>query len=59
LPRDLRSNNTIVERFWSRIRSGRIYSRGTQPAMLAKLFNGQPIPEVISWAEEELSGFVR
>ena len=36
-----------------------IYSRGTQPAMLAKLFNGQPIPEVISWAEEELSGFVR
>ncbi len=24
LPRDLRSNNTIVERFWSRIRSGRI-----------------------------------
>jgi len=36
-----------------------IYSRGTQPAMLAKLFNGQPIPEVMSWAEEELSGFVR
>jgi ABC-type glycerol-3-phosphate transport system substrate-binding protein len=36
-----------------------IYSRGTQPAMLAQLFNGQPIPEVISWAEEELSGFVR
>jgi len=27
--------------------------------MLAKLFNGQPIPEVMSWAEEELSGFVR
>jgi hypothetical protein len=27
LPRDLRSNNTIVERFWSRIRSGRIYHK--------------------------------
>ena len=37
----------------------RIDSRGTQPAMLAKLFNGQLIPGVISWAEEELSGFVR
>ena len=36
-----------------------IYSRGTQPAMLAKLFNGQKIPEVLSWAEEELAGFSR
>ena len=36
-----------------------IYSRGTQPGMLAKLFNGQAIPQVISWAEEELRGFTR
>jgi hypothetical protein len=36
-----------------------IYNRGTQPAMLAKLFNGQPIHEVLAWAEEELEGFAR
>jgi hypothetical protein len=36
-----------------------IYSRGTQPAMLAKLFTGQSIPQVVTWAEEELAGFVR
>ena len=36
-----------------------IYSRGTQPAMLAKLFSGQSIPQVIAWAEEELAGFAR
>ena len=36
-----------------------IYSRGTQPAMLAKLFTGQSIPQVLAWAEEELDGFTR
>ena len=36
-----------------------IYNRGTQPAMLAKLFNGQSIPQVIAWAQEELEGFSR
>jgi ABC-type glycerol-3-phosphate transport system substrate-binding protein len=36
-----------------------IYSRGTQPAMLARLFTGQSIPQVMAWAEEELAGFVR
>ena len=36
-----------------------IYSRGTQPSMLAKLFNGQSIPQVLAWAEEELDGFTR
>jgi ABC-type glycerol-3-phosphate transport system substrate-binding protein len=36
-----------------------IYNRGTQPAMLARLFNGQSIPQVLDWAEEELGGFTR
>jgi hypothetical protein len=27
--------------------------------MLAKLFSGQSIPQVIAWAEEELEGFSR
>ena len=36
-----------------------IYSRGTQPLMLAKLFTGQSIPQTIAWAEEELAGFAR
>jgi ABC-type glycerol-3-phosphate transport system substrate-binding protein len=36
-----------------------IYNRGIQPAMLAKLFMGQSPPQVIDWAEQELSGFMR
>jgi len=36
-----------------------IYSRGTQPAMLAMLYTGKSIPQVIAWAEEELAGFTR
>jgi hypothetical protein len=36
-----------------------IYNRGTMPTMLAKLKAGQSIPQVVSWAENELEGFTR
>ncbi len=36
-----------------------IYNRGTMPTMLAKLKSGQPIPQVVAWAENELEGFTR
>ncbi len=35
------------------------YNRGTLPTMLAKLQSGQSIPQVLSWAEDELGGFTR
>ena len=36
-----------------------MFSRGTHPTMLAKLFSGQSIDQAISWAKNELEGFVR
>jgi hypothetical protein len=36
-----------------------IYNRGTMPTMVAKLQSGQSIKDVITWAQEELEGFVR
>jgi ABC-type glycerol-3-phosphate transport system substrate-binding protein len=38
--------------------AAQIISRATMPTMLAKLFRGQSIKDVIAWAEEELEGFV-
>ena len=35
-----------------------MYNRGTHSTMLAKLQSGQSIPEVISWAKNEIQGFV-
>ena len=36
-----------------------IYNRGTMPTMFAKLKSGQSIKQVVSWAQDELEGFVR
>jgi ABC-type glycerol-3-phosphate transport system substrate-binding protein len=36
-----------------------IYNRAVHNNMLAQLKGGKPIPEVISWAQNELEGFVR
>jgi ABC-type glycerol-3-phosphate transport system substrate-binding protein len=36
-----------------------MYNRGTHPTLLAKLFTGESIDEAISWARNELEGFVR
>jgi ABC-type glycerol-3-phosphate transport system substrate-binding protein len=36
-----------------------MYNRGTHPTLLAKLFSGQSIDQAISWARNELEGFVR
>jgi ABC-type glycerol-3-phosphate transport system substrate-binding protein len=36
-----------------------IYNQGLMPTMMAKLLSGQPIPSVISWAENELESFKR
>jgi hypothetical protein len=36
-----------------------IYNRGIHNQMLARLKQGQAIPQVIAWAQEELEGFVR
>jgi ABC-type glycerol-3-phosphate transport system substrate-binding protein len=36
-----------------------IYNRGTLPTMLAKLRSGQSVKQVISWAQDEVEGFVR
>jgi hypothetical protein len=36
-----------------------IASRATIPAMWARLYSGQSIPQVIAWARDELEGFVR
>ncbi len=36
-----------------------MYNRGTITGMLAKLQQGQSVPQVITWAEDELEGFLR
>ncbi|HEY8287990.1 MAG TPA: extracellular solute-binding protein [Acetobacteraceae bacterium] len=36
-----------------------MYNRATHPTMLAKLHSGQSIDQVISWAHNELEGFIR
>jgi len=36
-----------------------IYNRGIHSQMLARLRDGQGIPKVIAWAQDELEGFVR
>jgi len=36
-----------------------IYNRGIHNQMMARLKNGQTIPQVIAWTREELEGFVR
>jgi ABC-type glycerol-3-phosphate transport system substrate-binding protein len=36
-----------------------IYNRGIHNQMMARLSQGQTIPQVIAWAEDEISGFTR
>jgi len=36
-----------------------IYHRGVHPGMLAKLYTGQSVDQVIRWARDELEGFLR
>ncbi len=36
----------------------RVYSRGTLPTMLARLRDGQTVPQVIAWAQDELAGLL-
>lgn len=36
----------------------RAFTRGTLPSMLARLHAGQTIPQVITWVEDELAGFI-
>jgi hypothetical protein len=36
-----------------------IYNRAIHNQMLARLKEGQTIPQVIAWAQDELEGFVR
>jgi hypothetical protein len=36
-----------------------IYQRALHPGMLARLKQGQPINQVVAWAENELAGFTR
>jgi ABC-type glycerol-3-phosphate transport system substrate-binding protein len=36
-----------------------IYNRGVHNQMLARLRDGQTIPQVIAWAEDELTGYTR
>ena len=36
----------------------RAYNRGTVGTLLARLRDGQSVPQVIAWAQEELSGFI-
>ena len=36
-----------------------IYNRGIHNQMMARLKQGQTIPQVIAWAQEELEGFTR
>ena len=36
----------------------RAYNRGTVGTMLARLRDGQSVPQVVAWAQEELSGFI-
>jgi hypothetical protein len=36
-----------------------IYNRAIHNQMLARLREGQTIPQVIAWAQDELEGFVR
>jgi ABC-type glycerol-3-phosphate transport system substrate-binding protein len=35
----------------------RAFNRGTMPTMLARLRDGQSVPQVIAWAQDELDGF--
>lgn len=37
----------------------KMYQRGTLPNMVARLMKGQPMKEVLSWAENEVEGFMR
>lgn len=37
----------------------RIYQRGTAPTMVAKLLSGQSMKDVLSWAKNEIEGFMR
>lgn len=37
----------------------RIYQRGTAPTMVAKLVSGQSTKDVLSWAKNEIEGFMR
>jgi L-amino acid N-acyltransferase YncA len=36
-----------------------IYNRAIHNQMLARLKDGQTIPQVIAWAQDELEGFLR
>ena len=36
-----------------------IFNRAIIPSMWARLHDGQPIPQVIAWAKDELQGFIR
>jgi len=36
-----------------------IYSRGVHNQMFARLRDGQTIPQVISWAQDEIDGYLR
>jgi hypothetical protein len=36
-----------------------IYNRAIHNQMMARLKNGQTIPQVIAWAQDELEGFAR
>ena len=36
-----------------------IYNRGVHNQMLARLSDGQTIPQVIAWAQDELDGYTR
>jgi hypothetical protein len=36
-----------------------IYNRGVHNQMLARLRDGQSIPQVSSWAQDELDGYTR
>lgn len=38
--------------------AAKIISRATMPTMLAKLFRGSSIKDLIAWAQEELEGFI-
>jgi hypothetical protein len=37
----------------------RIYQRGTVTNMVARMMKGQPMNEVLAWAQNEIEGFMR
>ena len=39
--------------------AAQIVSRATMPNMLARLYSGQSIPQVLDWARDELEGFAQ